>query len=81
VPRVGETFEHKKVILEIVEPIPFFDPSNRRSLMICYRLHDGDWVGPKAYFWMGRNQDIRPRIEETIDYYLDVVKPLRGAIS
>jgi hypothetical protein len=81
VPRVGETFEHKKITVTLVELQPFFDPSNRRSLMVSYKLKDGTFEGPTSHFWMGRNQDIRPRIEEVVEYYLSVVKPLTGAKS
>jgi len=76
--REGETFEHKKVVLEIVEVLPYFDPSNRRSLMVAYRLKDGAFVSPVAHFWMAKSADVRRHVEEIVEHYLDILRPLRG---
>ena len=76
--RVGETYTHEKITVEIVEVLPYFDIVGRKHFQIAYRIKDGNYVSPVAHFWMDKNEDIRDYIKQVVEQYLSIVKPLRG---
>jgi hypothetical protein len=79
--REGETFEHKKVIFKIVELAPHFDPQFRPSLMIGYKLIDGDFTSETAHIFIRKNEDPRPHVERVVDHYLGTLKSILGVRS
>lgn len=76
--RVGESFEHQKIVIKIVEVKPYFDPSNRRCLMVGIILIDGKYTSPVYHFWMGKNEEIRTHIEKCANDYLSHQKAILG---
>jgi len=76
-PRAGEQYEHKDVVVKLVEVIRYLSPSKRRMLMIAYRIIDGDYRSPVAHFWMPARDDIRVHIERLIENYLSIKASLR----
>jgi len=76
--RAGETYTHKKIVVKIMEVIPYRSYTGRRHLMIAYKIIDGDFESPVAHFWKPEGEDIRPYIERVVEYYLEVRKSLLG---
>lgn len=72
--RAGERYEHKKVIVEIVEVLPYFDPIGRRMLSIAYRIIDGKRVSPVAHWWQSASEDPRKYVEQIVENYLTIIK-------
>jgi hypothetical protein len=75
--RAGETYEFDGIIVEIVEVNPYYTFSKVRNLMISYRIKEGSFVSPVAHLWMSEVDDIRARLKEVVEYYIQVKKTLR----
>jgi len=74
--RVGETYEHEGIKIRIVEVAPYYTYRKRRHLLIGYKIIDGNYTSPTAHFWMREGEDIRKKIEEVINFYLDIKKSM-----
>lgn len=74
--RVGETFEEKGVKLRIVEVAPYYTYRKYKCYLIGYRIIDGKYTSPVAHFWMRDGEDIRKKVREVIDFYLDIKKSM-----
>lgn len=75
--RAGEEHKHAGIVVQIVEVLPFHTVSGRGELMIAYRIKDGKYTSPVAHFWMSVRDDIRPKIKQVADYYVQVRGSLR----
>jgi hypothetical protein len=75
--RQGEEYEHKGIKLVIREVQPYFDAAGRRHLLISYRLKDGNFESQTAHFWLPASVDIRNKIEEVVETYLEISKLVR----
>lgn len=78
--RVGETFEHKKVVVEIRELAPNLDPYGRPAYLVGVLLKDATSGQPLMsdlfHFTMRKTDDPRPRLEKIIDDYLNLYKDM-----
>jgi len=74
--RPGETHtvetEVGEIKVQIVEVLPYRTPTRRRALLIGYRIVDGKFESPVAHFWMYEGENIRKKIEDVVNYYLQV---------
>lgn len=70
--KVGDTFTIKGVTLEIREVLPYTTFSGIKQFMIGYVLKDRGYISPVAHFWFNVNDDIRPIVEQVVDYYIQV---------
>jgi len=74
--RQGETFEHEGIKVKIVEVAPYSTYRKQRNLLIGYKIIDGKYTSPTAHFWMRESEDIRRKIEEIVNFYLDIKKSM-----
>jgi len=74
--RAGETYEHEGIKVKIMEVKPYYTYRKRRNLLIGYKIIDGNYTSPTAHFWMAENEDIRRKIEEVVNFYLDIKKSM-----
>jgi hypothetical protein len=75
--RAGQEYEHKSIKVQIREVIPYFDPAGRKTLLVSYRIKDGDFESQTAHFFMRAKDDPRPKIEEVVETYLELSKIVR----
>jgi len=76
--RAGEKYEHKGITFLIREVIPYFDAAQRRHVMLTYVIIDGTYTSPQAHLPIPANVDVRPKIEEVVDYYLSIKESILG---
>ena len=73
-PRTGERIEHKGVIFEVVEVLPYKIPTPSGTFheyyLIGYRIIDGNFRSPVAHFYMRRDEDFMEKVQKIIDEYL-----------
>jgi len=74
--RQGETYEHQGIKIRIVEVAPYYTYRRHRNLLIGYKIIDGTYTSPTAHFWMRETEDIRRRIEQIVNFYLDIKKSM-----
>lgn len=75
--RAGQEYEHEKVVVQIVEVLPYFDIAGRKHYQIAYKIKDGQYESPVAHFWIDQRTDIREMVRQIVEQYLAIVKPLR----
>lgn len=67
--REGEIHKIDNVIFKIVEVIPIRDLTGNEEYLIGYRIIDSGFVSPIAHFWIRKNEDIREKIRQIVEYY------------
>jgi len=74
--RAGEEHQVSGVTVRILEVTSYRTFSGRRELMVAYQIIDGDYISPIAHFYMAEREDVRRKIEEVVNYYLQVKSAL-----
>jgi len=74
--RVGENYEHQGITVKIVEVAPYYTFRKRKHFLIGYKIIDGNYTSPTAHFWMAEGEDVRKKIEEVVNFYLDIKRSM-----
>ena len=75
-PRAGERYEHKGIILEIVEVMPYRLLTGRRAFLIAYRIIDGSFISPVAHFYYLHGMKMKDIVVKVMENYLQVKNTL-----
>lgn len=84
--RQGEKHEHKGITFFVIEVQAQFSASRRKRYMISWRLSDPrpphsekePYVTPIAHLWLPVGMDIRQKIAEVVDHYVDIMDRMKG---
>jgi len=69
---IDEEQPDRKIVIKIVEVIPYRKLTGGRRLLIGYKLIDGNFVSPTAHLWINENEDIRPHLKRVVEFYNEV---------